>query len=134
MYTLYHCGKCDYKSSNMNVLKNHSFKVHGSFIHETKREMKCPPPPWDLNNINHSTECCDKRPGAAKPRIYTKFERMENGICIEWNKGYCEQEDLCSKNHVEIPECRFGTFCTRDDCHFWHSFEGKFPFLGGCQI
>ena len=43
-YTLFHCGKCDYKSSNMNVLNTHRMDVHGSVIHETKREKSSPLP------------------------------------------------------------------------------------------
>ena len=114
----------------MNVLNTHRMYVHESVVHETKRETKLPPPQCDLNCTYHSSECCDRQPGSAMPRIFTKLQRKQNGICIEWNQGNCQHEDFCSKEHVEITECRFGTFCNRADCYFWHSFEGRFPFLG----
>ena len=48
---------------------------------------------------------------------------------VEWNKGFCENFELCKYLHIEIEACRYATYCSRSNCRFWHNTFGKFPFL-----
>ena len=127
---VYHCGLCEYKATNLMVLKTHKESKHRSQHSIIRKEKLCPLPVCDPSSRTHSSECCDRQPGRVRQTIYTHEERCYNGLCIEWNKGYCRQDDECRFEHSEIPECRFGFRCLRTDCFFWHKKEGKFPFLG----
>ena len=66
---------------------------------------------------------------AGKAIIYTFEERQKNGICINWNRGDCENFELCKFLHIEIEACRYRFNCSRTNCKYWHNINGKFPFL-----
>ena len=130
-YFVYHCGHCQFNATNTEILRSHTQKKHGAKQNIIRKQKLFPLPVCDPSSQLHSSDCCDARkPGNEKPKIYSQEERYQNGVCLEWNKGYCRQEDLCRFDHTEILECRYGRNCLRSDCYFWHGFEGKFPFLG----
>ena len=128
-YFMYHCDLCKVKTTNIATLKQHRETAHGGKNNKTKKQKVVPLPKCDPTNPRHSTDCCNRNPGQLKPQIYSKEERRVNGACLEWNKGFCDDGDLCKFMHIEIEECRYANFCTRSNCTFWHDVDGKFPFL-----
>ena len=128
-YFLYQCGACSFETSNINVLKQHKQWKHERMITETFKSKVTPPPKCDLNNISHNSKCCDRNQKQKKPKIYTYEKRKTNGICLEWNKGFCESFELCKYLHTEIEACRYASYCSRSNCRFWHNTYGRFPFL-----
>ena len=125
----YFCGGCNFETLNKEVLKTHTANKHGSSIIKTTREKVTPQPKCNPRDSHHSTECCDRDPRTNKPLIYSHQQRKSNGVCIDWNKGQCDKEELCKLSHVEIEECRYANYCSRSNCKFWHDVEGKYPFL-----
>ena len=125
----YFCCACDYETLNKDVLKKHKIEKHRNPLLETRKEKQFPPPKCDLTDPSHNTECCDRTQGAKKHKIFSRKERETNGICLNWNKGYCEFSELCKFAHIEIEECRFAYSCSRKNCRYWHDIPGKFPFL-----
>ena len=128
-YFRYFCCECDYETLNKDVLKKHKQEKHADRIIQTKKEKVLPPPKCNLKDVSHSSLCCDRKLGVKKPVIYTHDQRALNGICTDWNKGYCAESDLCKYAHTEIEACRYANFCSRTNCRFWHDFPSKFPFL-----
>ena len=126
---VYFCGECNYETTNIGVLKEHKRTKHGRRPSETKKVKVNPPPKCNLEDALHSSECCDRKPGAGKAVIYSQEQKHKNGICLDWNKGSCENFELCKYLHVEIEACRYANFCSRSNCTYWHDTEGKFPFL-----
>ena len=133
-YFIYFCGACKFETTNTEVLKRHRLMNHGNLLVETKKEKLAPPPRCNPKNVLHRSTCCDRDPRMEKPVIYSHEQRSSNGICINWNKGYCEKFDLCEFQHVEIEACRFANYCSRMNCRFWHDIPGKFPFLEGTGL
>ena len=125
----YFCCACDYETLNKEILKKHKLEKHEDQLTPTRKEKVLPPPKCNLNDPSHSSECCNRKRGAKKPVIYSHEQRTYNGICKAWNKGYCEDAELCKFSHVEIEECKFANFCSRSNCKYWHDIAGKFPFL-----
>ena len=128
-YFLYLCGACEFETMNKDSLRNHKQNNHGTSIIQTKREKVTPPPRCNPKDVNHSSQCCDRDPRNKKPVIYSHEQRKSNGKCVDWNKGHCDDADLCKFAHVEMEECRFANFCSRSNCKFWHNIPGKYPFL-----
>ena len=124
-----YCGVCNFETTNSNVLKNHKRNKHSGSITETRKARVAPPPKCNPKSALHTTDCCNRVPGSKKSVIYTQEERRANGICLDWNKGNCENYELCSHLHIEIEACRFANNCSRLNCRFWHDTFGKFPFL-----
>ena len=83
----------------------------------------------DPNDKFHTFECCDRDPKKKKPKIFTHDERKENGFCLDWNKGFCENFELCKFRHEEIEACRYANFCNRSNCRYWHDNAGNIPIL-----
>ena len=125
----YFCGACNYETLNKDILKIHTASKHGSSVSKTTREKVTPQPKCNPKDSHHSTECCNRDPRTQKPVIHSHQQRKLNGVCIDWNKGQCDKEELCEFSHVEIEECRYANHCTRSNCKFWHDMEGKYPFL-----
>ena len=130
---MYHCGLCEAKTSDIQALKKHRQNKHKGKSCVTKKEKVAPPPMCDPKNAQHTSECCERDLNNERPHIYTKEERKQNGVCVEWNKGCCEELELCKFNHVEIEECRYANFCSRSNCRFFHDVKGMFPFLEDTQ-
>ena len=126
---VYYCGECNYETTNIGVLKDHKRNKHGRGISETKKVKVNPLPKCNPENVLHSSECCDRNPRAGKSVIYSQEQKLKNGICLDWNKGNCDNFELCKYLHVEIEACRYANFCSRSNCTFWHDIGGKFPFL-----
>ena len=125
----YPCAWCKYKATTAMNLQEHWNFAHEGAVGEIKEVRIAPLPPCDPSSPNHSSDCCDRIHGLARPIIYSKEERYRNGRCLEWNKGFCPNFDLCQFVHEEIEECWFGENCARQDCGFFHNVEGMFPFL-----
>ena len=100
----YFCCKCNYETLNKDVLKLHKLEQHGDEFLETRKEKVFPPPKCNLLDPTHTTDCCDRKRGAKKPKFYSMEERAANGNCINWNKGCCEYYELCKFSHKEIEE------------------------------
>ena len=128
-YFKYYCSACNFSITNKELLKEHKQNNHNGMAVQTKREKLAPPPKCNPIDVNHSSECCDRDPRNKKAIIYSNKQREYNGICIDWNKGYCANLDLCKFFHIEIEACRFATFCSRNNCTYWHNLPLKFPFL-----
>ena len=130
----YFCCACDYETLNRDILKAHKLEKHEGRVIQTRKEKLLPPPKCNLKDSTHNSACCDRKPGTKKPVIYSHDQRVSNGICTDWNKGYCEASDLCKYLHLEIEECKFSNFCSRSNCKYWHDIPGKFPFLEGGNL
>ena len=151
----YVCEFCDYESvSEMNLMK-HEEEVHmrtkpksGSEYKNksvpTNGNHKSPTFPCDMCNfnanndreLNNHLENTHKFNRVFRRRTgYSMEERKLNGICIHWNNGSCQCEELCKFAHEEIPQCFFDILCRRENCKFFHTQQSpqsgaqRFPFL-----
>ena len=128
-FFMYYCGACNFDTTNIDVLKQHKQLKHWRKITETLKTKVLPLAKCDPNDPSHTSECCNRDPKQKKPKIFTHEERKLNGICLDWNRGFCQNSDLCKYSHVEIEACRYASYCARSNCRFWHNDIGKFPFL-----
>ena len=128
-FFMYYCGACNFDTTKMEILKKHKQTKHERIITETLRYKVAPLPKCNLNNMSHTSECCDRDPKKKRPKIYSHEERNTNGFCLDWNKGFCPNFELCKYRHEEIEACRYANFCNRPNCRFWHNSFGRFPFL-----
>ena len=121
------CDQCKYKATSIEDLDRHINSNHKLYrkntdIRDVRKKKACDP-----RNPLHSTTCCDREPGRGRQQVLNFEEKMMNGPCEFWNKGFCKFGDLCRFAHVE--ECKFGEHCWYGDrCRYFHF--NKNTFLG----
>jgi DNA-directed RNA polymerase subunit M/transcription elongation factor TFIIS len=100
-FFIYYCGACNFETTNIEVFKKHKRNNHGGTITETRKSKVIPPPKCNPKDVSHSSECCDRDPRDEKVVIYSHDQRHSNGICLDWNKGSCDQFELCKYLHIK---------------------------------
>lgn len=123
---VYACLSCDYVAKVKSDLLEHGRLCHDNTTTNQENQSR----PCNPADPDHTSECCDRKPGQIRPIIYSPEEKNQNGICLFWNRGYCRFSDLCKNLHKEIPRCYHDENCRRTQCKFYHHDSSKNTFLG----
>ena len=121
------CDYCGQKANSLRSLDEHITTFHKISKHNSSNKFSRDP--CNFKSPQHNSSCCDRDQGK-KMKIYTPKERIENGVCRNWNESSCRFADLCRFAHVEI--CKFQESCRNPlRCSFFHFNKSNIDFLCG---
>ena len=105
------CDFCGYKASSIEVLDTHIQSFH------------------KIMGRNHAYTPARAITVNQRKQL-TAVERLENGICRQWNNGTCRFNDACKFAHVKM--CKYQETCRfQSSCRFYHINRNNIVFLSG---
>ena len=118
------CDYCGFKVKDLNTLDIHIkdfHKISTTYQNKDSRQTSQSPHTYLIHNTNRTPR-----------KIFSSKERLDNGICRNWNSGICRFAHYCRYAHVKL--CKFQDNCRdRDHCRFYHTNQSNLPFLSVVQ-